>query len=90
MVAHWLFKQAVDKYEELEPQHKLLHQSFLVACLQDPMLSDAQHSAILKLVAGECNHDAYQLIWALKGTKLGTSMSQVEITRDTGPQLITG
>jgi len=24
VVAHWLFKQAVDKYEELKPQHELL------------------------------------------------------------------
>jgi len=54
------------------------------------MLSDAQHSAILKLVAGERSHKAYRCIWALKGTKLGTSISQVEITRENGPQVIMG
>jgi len=90
VVAHQLYKQAVDKYEELKPQHKLLRQSFLAAHLQDPMLSDAQHSAIQKLVAGECSHKAYQHFQALKGTKLGTSISQVEITGENGPQVIMG
>jgi len=80
----------VDKYEELKPQHELLRQSFLAARLQDPTLSDAQHSAILKLIAGECNREAYRRIRMLKGSKVGTSISQVEITGANGPQLITG
>jgi len=89
-VAHRLFTQAVDKYEELKPQHKLLRQSFLAARLQDPTLSDAQHSAILKLITGERNREAYRRIRALKGSTVGTSISQVEITGANGPQLITG
>jgi len=78
-VATHLFKQAADKYEELKPQHKSLQQSFLAARLQDPTLSDAQHAAVLKLVAVECVLEAYQRIPALKGIKVGTSISQVEI-----------
>jgi len=89
-VAHCLFTQAVDKYEELKPQHELLCQSFLAARLQDPTLSNAQHSAILKLIVGERNREAYRQIRALKGSKVGTSISQVEITGANGPQLITG
>ncbi len=79
----------MDKYEELKPQHELLRQSFLTARLQDPTLSDAQHSAILKLMAGKRTREAYRHIQALKGTKMGTSISQVEITGANSTQLIT-
>jgi len=41
-----LFRQALAKYEEQKPQHEFLCQSFLLTCLQDLTLMDAQHVAV--------------------------------------------
>jgi len=63
---------------------------FLLACLQDPTVTDEQHVAISKLVVTERVQDAYWQIWALKGTITCTNISQVEIMGPHGPQLILG
>jgi len=84
-----LFQQASEKYEELKPKHKALCQSFLLAQLQDPTITDAQQVAISHLVAKEQVCDAYRWLWALKGILAGTSISQVEITEPQGNCLVT-
>jgi len=50
----------------------------------------SQHSAISKLAAVKQSREVYHHIHALKGTNMGTSISQVEVTGETGPQLISG
>jgi len=83
------FQQASEKYEALKLQHEALHQSFLLARLQDPTITDMQQVAISHLVAKECVCDAYHWIRALKGIPASTSISQVEITKPQGNCLVT-
>jgi len=83
-----IFCQASAKYEEQKPHHELLRQSFLLACLQDPTLMDAQHMAVSKLASMEWKRDAFHQIKALKGTPFCTNISQVEIMELQGPQLV--
>jgi len=90
VVVRRLFKQAQEKYEQLKLQHEMLQQSFLTACLLDPTLSDDQHKAISKLVTVERNREAFRRIRALKGIRLGTSISQVEVMGPEGTQVISG
>ncbi len=84
------YKWTAAKYEELKPKHKLLHQTFLSARLQDLTLSDKHHAAITKLVSTKWVWEAYWWIQSLKGLHNCTSISQVEITGPNRPQLISG
>jgi len=52
------FHQALAKYKEKKPHNKILHQSFLLAQLQDPTMMDAQHAVISEMVAMEQKCDA--------------------------------
>jgi len=83
-----LFHQALAKYEEQKPHHEILHQSFLLEWLQDPMMMDAQHAALSKMVAMEWKHAAFCWIKALKETPFCTNISQVEIIEWQGPWLL--
>jgi len=78
------------KYKELKPQHEILCQTFLLHCLQDPTLSDAQHQAISKLMSVEKSRNGFHRIRSLRGGLQGSSISQVEINGEFGPQLISG
>jgi len=85
-----LFQYASTKYEDLKPNHEALRQSFLLARLHDPMISDAQQIALSHLVAKERVREAYRRIRALKGLPSGTSISQVEITDPQGSCVVSG
>jgi len=78
------------KYEDLKPNHEALRQSFLLARLHDPTISDAQQIALSHLVAKERVREAYRRIRALKGLPSGTSISQVEIADPQGPRVVSG
>jgi len=56
--------------------------------LQDPMLTDEQHCAVSKMVSLERLRESFCQIHALKGLKLGSSISQVEIQGPLGPQIV--
>jgi len=53
------FQEAKQHYEALKPHHEILWHSFLLERLQDPTLSDEQHTAISKLVALERVRDSF-------------------------------
>jgi len=82
------FQEAKQRYEALKPHHEILQHSFLLERLQDPTLSDEQHTAISKLVALERVRDSFRRIRMLRGLKLGSSISQVEIQGPSGPQVV--
>jgi len=48
-----LFQHASTKYKDLKPNHEALRQSFLLARLHDPTISDAQQIALSHLVTKE-------------------------------------
>jgi len=62
---HQYFQEAKQCYEALKPHHEILRHSFLLEHLQDPTLSDEQHTAISKLVALEWVHESFHCIRAL-------------------------
>jgi len=72
---------ASTKYEELEPQHNLLQQSFLSSHLLDPPLLDKHHLAIVKLVKNKKNWEAFHQIQSLKRCTQATNIHQVKVTR---------
>jgi len=82
------FREATLQYEALKPQHEILCHSFLMERLQDPTLSDEQHTAVSKMVALERIRESFRCIRSLKGLKLGASISQVEIPGPSGPQIV--
>jgi len=84
------YTQAAAKYEELKPQHDIHCHTFLMHRLQDPTLLDAHHQAITKHMATKKNWDSFCHIHQLQGDKKGSSITQVKISSELGPQLILG
>jgi len=87
-MARYNFHEASRQYKALKPQHEILCHSFLMERLQDPMLSDAKYTMVSKMVALERIWESFHRIRALKGLKLGTSISQVEVQGPSGPQIV--
>jgi len=87
-MVHLCFQEAKQHYEDLKPQHEILRNSFLLERLQDPTLSDSQHTAISKLVSLERVRESFRRIRAIRGLKMGSSISQVEVIGPYGPQIV--